>query len=188
MDMSEMDVATVTTHWAELAKAIFVPNTESEYWRLVAFLDQLVDEVGEDDKHPLASLMEVVGFLIEHHRIRRLRQEAVTEWVKTANKLPRRDQWVLILGHTRNPFDLLFCLAQRTLRSRQRVWRLMPESASLKDSMEEKEKIVPLEAAQYWLPIPMLPKMNIEPPDKGSGMPVASTGPGKVRRFRRSSK
>lgn len=40
---------------------------DSEYQRLVAFLDRLIDEVGEDEKHPLASLMEVLGVLIERY-------------------------------------------------------------------------------------------------------------------------
>ena len=53
--------------WTELAKTISVPHTEAEYRRLVAFLDRLIDEVGEDEKHPLASLMEVVGVLIERY-------------------------------------------------------------------------------------------------------------------------
>ena len=56
-----------STHWTELAKTVAVPHTEAEYRRLVAFLDRLIDEVGEDEKHPLASLMEVVGVLIERY-------------------------------------------------------------------------------------------------------------------------
>lgn len=35
--------------------------------QLVAFLDGLIDEVGEDETHPLASLMELVGVLIERY-------------------------------------------------------------------------------------------------------------------------
>lgn len=35
--------------------------------RLVERLDQLIDEVGEDETHPLASLMEVIGVLIEKY-------------------------------------------------------------------------------------------------------------------------
>jgi HTH-type transcriptional regulator / antitoxin HigA len=66
-DMTNPDVTTLATHWRELAKAIFVPHTEAEYQRLVAFLDQLIDEVGEDETHPLASLMELVGVLIERY-------------------------------------------------------------------------------------------------------------------------
>jgi len=38
-----------------------------EYQRLVTFLDALIDEVGEEETHPLASLMEVVGVLIERY-------------------------------------------------------------------------------------------------------------------------
>ena len=58
---------TSLAHWPELSHAIFVPHTEAEYQRLVALLDELVDEVGNDEAHPLASLMEVVGLLIEKH-------------------------------------------------------------------------------------------------------------------------
>ena len=44
-----------------------MPHTEEEYRRLVALLDDLVDGVGEDESHPLASLMEIVGVLIERY-------------------------------------------------------------------------------------------------------------------------
>jgi len=30
-------------------------------------LDKLIDEVGEDESHPLASLMEIIGILIEQY-------------------------------------------------------------------------------------------------------------------------
>jgi HTH-type transcriptional regulator/antitoxin HigA len=45
----------------------YVPHAEEEYQRLVAVLDVLIDEVGEEETHPLASLMEVVGVLIERY-------------------------------------------------------------------------------------------------------------------------
>ena len=41
--------------------------SELGYDHLVSILDQLVDEVGEDEAHPLASLMEVIGVLIEKY-------------------------------------------------------------------------------------------------------------------------
>jgi HTH-type transcriptional regulator / antitoxin HigA len=53
--------------WPNLADTIFIPRTEAEYNRLVAMLDELIDEVGEDESHPLASLMEVLGVLIEQY-------------------------------------------------------------------------------------------------------------------------
>ncbi len=46
---------------------MFVLHSEAEYRRLVALLDSLIDEVGEDEHHPLASLMEVLGVLIEQY-------------------------------------------------------------------------------------------------------------------------
>ena len=44
--------------------------TEKEYEQLVSVLDRSIDEVGEDESHPLASLMEVVGVLIENYEDR----------------------------------------------------------------------------------------------------------------------
>jgi len=42
-------------------------HSEKDYQELADFLDRLVDEVGENENHPLASLMEVVGVLIEKY-------------------------------------------------------------------------------------------------------------------------
>lgn len=65
MPTSEME--RVEQVWPDLAPLLFVPHTEDEYQRLVMLLDSLVDRVGEDETHPLASLMEVVGALIERY-------------------------------------------------------------------------------------------------------------------------
>jgi HTH-type transcriptional regulator/antitoxin HigA len=53
--------------WSSLADTVFVPHTEAEYQRLITLLDRLIDEVGENESHPLASLMEIVGVLIEKY-------------------------------------------------------------------------------------------------------------------------
>ena len=53
--------------WAPLAGTVFVPHTEEEYNRIVALLDELIDEVGENERHPLASMMEILGVLIEYY-------------------------------------------------------------------------------------------------------------------------
>ncbi|HEY5894509.1 MAG TPA: hypothetical protein VIT91_14905 [Chthoniobacterales bacterium] len=58
---------TTLTHWPEVSRSVFVAHTEADYQRLVALLDELVDEVGNDESHPLASLMEVIGLLIEKY-------------------------------------------------------------------------------------------------------------------------
>ena len=53
--------------WPSISGVLFVPHTNSEYQAMIDLLDNLVDEVGEDEKHPLASLMEIVGVLIEKY-------------------------------------------------------------------------------------------------------------------------
>ncbi len=47
-----------------------VPRTEGEYKKLVNDLDKLIDEVGENEKHPLVPLMKVLGALIEEYEDR----------------------------------------------------------------------------------------------------------------------
>jgi HTH-type transcriptional regulator/antitoxin HigA len=63
--MPVAEVETVERVWPLVAEHIYVPHTEAEYQRLVAFLDAMIDVVGEDESHPLAPLMEVMGVLIE---------------------------------------------------------------------------------------------------------------------------
>jgi HTH-type transcriptional regulator/antitoxin HigA len=65
--MRARDVQQVANVWPSVADVLFVPHTEAQYRRLVAVLDDLIDDVGEDETHPLASLMEVIGVLIEKY-------------------------------------------------------------------------------------------------------------------------
>ncbi|MEP7234273.1 MAG: hypothetical protein ABI778_03155 [Ignavibacteriota bacterium] len=60
-------VKQIETAWDPVSSFLFVPHNEAEYLRLVSLLDELVDEVGENEAHPLASLMELVGSLIEKY-------------------------------------------------------------------------------------------------------------------------
>jgi HTH-type transcriptional regulator/antitoxin HigA len=50
--------------WPRIQNIFSVPHTEQEYL-LVKVLDGLIDEVGNEEAHPLASLMETIGSLIE---------------------------------------------------------------------------------------------------------------------------
>ena len=65
--MQNLDVNKTAAAWAPLSGTLFVPHTEGEYRQLVTLLDGLIDEVREDESHPLASLLEVVGILIEKY-------------------------------------------------------------------------------------------------------------------------
>ncbi len=57
----------VTKAWPPISRAVRVPHTEADYRDLVELLDRITDEVGEDENHPLASLMDVLGVLIEKY-------------------------------------------------------------------------------------------------------------------------
>lgn len=63
------DIAEV---WPTIEDVFSVPHSEDDYRRLVALLDDLLDEVGNDESHPLASLMETLGSLVETYESRRL--------------------------------------------------------------------------------------------------------------------
>lgn len=42
-------------------------NSEKEYEEVVRLLDNLTGTIGEEENHPLASLMEVLGVIIEKY-------------------------------------------------------------------------------------------------------------------------
>jgi len=67
MTMTTSTMETVEQVWPSLAPLLFVPHTEHEYDQLVQMLDALIDVVGEDERNPLASLMEVIGVLVEKY-------------------------------------------------------------------------------------------------------------------------
>jgi len=58
--------------WPDMRDILSVPHNEKEYRRLVGLLDKIIDEVGNDESHPLASLMETLGSLIEMYEAQRI--------------------------------------------------------------------------------------------------------------------
>lgn len=65
--MPTIDIEKTEQAWKKLNKILFIPRTESEYHQLVIMLDELIDEIGENENHSLASLMEIIGILIENY-------------------------------------------------------------------------------------------------------------------------
>lgn len=65
--MSTAQIEKAFEAWPHVEPTLRVPHSDHEYRQLVKLLDRLVDEVGEDETHPLASLMEVLGVLIERY-------------------------------------------------------------------------------------------------------------------------
>ena len=65
--MQTLDLNETQQNWLNLTDTLFFSHTEEQYNKLVKFLDKLIDEVGENESHPLASLMEIIGILIEQY-------------------------------------------------------------------------------------------------------------------------
>ena len=66
-NMSAAELEKVTKAWPPISRAVRVPHTEADYRGLLELLDRVTDEVGEDEDHPLASLMDVLGVLIQKY-------------------------------------------------------------------------------------------------------------------------
>lgn len=49
------------------AKFVFVPTSEEEYEALVKLLDEITDVVRDNETHPLAKAMDVIGVLIAEY-------------------------------------------------------------------------------------------------------------------------
>jgi len=65
--MSAVYLEQLIPAWQNLSKFVHVLHSEADYQQAVKFLDSLIDVVGEDEQHPLASLMELLGVLIEQY-------------------------------------------------------------------------------------------------------------------------
>jgi HTH-type transcriptional regulator/antitoxin HigA len=65
--MSALQIEDALKAWPKVKPALFIPRTDREYQQLVKLLDRLIDEAGEDENHPLASMMEVLGVLISQY-------------------------------------------------------------------------------------------------------------------------
>ena len=57
----------IAKNWQPLAPLLSVPYTEEDYQSRLELLNQLIDEVGDNEQHPLASLLDTVGVLVEKY-------------------------------------------------------------------------------------------------------------------------
>ena len=62
--MSAMLTTDLKTHWSTIRPLLTIRN-EREYDRAVKLLNELLDEIGTNERHPLYSFMDTLGTLIE---------------------------------------------------------------------------------------------------------------------------
>lgn len=74
----------------------YYPHNEREFSTLVKKLDELIDEVGSNEKHPLASAMETIGVLIEkyeeeHHPMPDVSGAAMIKYLMDEHSMKQSD-------------------------------------------------------------------------------------------------
>jgi HTH-type transcriptional regulator/antitoxin HigA len=57
----------VIQNLTQTAQYLYIPTREEDYEHLVQLLDEITDIVRDDENHPLANLMDVLGVLIENY-------------------------------------------------------------------------------------------------------------------------
>ncbi len=74
----------LTEHWHNIAPWVIVPHSDSDYQKHIDLLNQLIDCVGENEQHPLASLLNFVGMLVSDYEKQHFSPpEATTQQVLT---------------------------------------------------------------------------------------------------------
>ena len=53
--------------WTDVKDVFSIPKNEKNYKKLVKIQDELLDQIGENEKHPLVPLLETIGSLIENY-------------------------------------------------------------------------------------------------------------------------
>ena len=72
MKVKDFDVSSAERAWQAFQRSIGVAaiHTPKEYERAVALINRLLDVVGEDESHPLAGLLDLVGELVSAYEAR----------------------------------------------------------------------------------------------------------------------
>jgi HTH-type transcriptional regulator/antitoxin HigA len=52
-------------HWQFVSPLLRKPENEADYDQLVEALDELTDRIGDDESHPLMSLVDIIGDWVE---------------------------------------------------------------------------------------------------------------------------
>jgi len=67
LNVMNIQLDRISKAWPSIKNYFTVPHSEQEYTELVNYLDALIDEVGDNENHELAAVMETIGLLIENY-------------------------------------------------------------------------------------------------------------------------
>ena len=83
-------------HWKYIDPIFRRPTNDEEFDRLVPHLDELLDMVGSDEQHPLASLVDFLGTLVADYESEYIEEPSATgvdalKELMTLNQLHQSD-------------------------------------------------------------------------------------------------
>ena len=66
---SKSDLGAIANAWTQLhgRTRLGVIKSAAQHDRMVKLLDMLIDQVGDDESHPMAGLLELVGLLVDRY-------------------------------------------------------------------------------------------------------------------------
>ncbi|MGA8146925.1 MAG: helix-turn-helix domain-containing protein [Gallionellaceae bacterium] len=98
MKLTEIDTNAIAPIWGILQQRLGLAPIHSkvQYNRMVQLMNSLVDEVGGNEKHPLADLLEIVGDIIaiyedRHYPIADAEPREVLRLLMEQNSLQQKD-------------------------------------------------------------------------------------------------
>jgi len=62
--MTSKILLAIAKNWRRIEPLLAVPDTEANYQQRLVLLNDLIDEVGENEQHPLASLINMIGIAV----------------------------------------------------------------------------------------------------------------------------
>lgn len=74
MKTSGSFIETISHHWQFIAPHVSAPHNDRELEKHIAFLDELLDMIGDDENHPLMSLVDLISSNIEAYENNRYKQ------------------------------------------------------------------------------------------------------------------
>jgi len=89
-------ISRVAEHWEFVSPLLRKPKTEDDYDRLVQALDELLEMTGDDESHPLMSLVDILGDWIaewdrNHHPMREASGAEVLAYLMREHRLSQSD-------------------------------------------------------------------------------------------------
>ena len=98
MNLAEIDAKAIAPIWGDLQQRLGLApiHNKAQYNRMVQLMNSLADEVGGNEKHPLADLLEIVGDLItvyedHHYPITDAEPREVLRLLMEQNNLQQKD-------------------------------------------------------------------------------------------------